>query len=73
MLHPRSASLIECPCCCLLQPGPADEDPDTFDQRRKVETRHLDAQKRRLHEAKDRNPEAPAWLAGSRRVTSVRE
>ncbi|MER6914005.1 hypothetical protein ABT354_20220 [Streptomyces sp. NPDC000594] len=70
--HPAGASLIECPCCRLQLPGPADRDPALHERRRQAETGTIRQQQDRLRQAKERNPERAALLAGPLRVEAVR-
>ncbi|MET8816483.1 hypothetical protein ABZW47_31340 [Streptomyces sp. NPDC004549] len=70
--HPGSASQIECPCCHLVAPGPADEDFDLRARRRLTETGNIRRMQTRLQEAKDRNPGLAERLAGPLRAQSVR-
>ncbi|MFE7135602.1 hypothetical protein ACFVIM_32570 [Streptomyces sp. NPDC057638] len=70
--HPAGASLIECPCCRLQLPGPADQDPVLHERRRQAETSTIRRQQDRLRQAKERNPERAARLAGPIRAEAVR-
>jgi hypothetical protein len=70
--HPSGASQIECPCCHLIAPGPADTAPDLHDRRREVETGAIRRQQARVRAAKDRNPELAAHLAEPIHAESVR-
>jgi hypothetical protein len=70
--HPAGASQIECPCCHLIAPGPADKNPDLHERRRLAETGNIRRLQSQLQNAKDRNPELAAHLAGPIRADSVR-
>ncbi|MGW1976687.1 hypothetical protein [Streptomyces sp. NPDC001889] len=70
--HPAGASLIECPCCWLQLPGPADRDPALSERRSQTETGTIRRQQDRLRRAKERNPRAAARLAGPLRAEAVR-
>jgi hypothetical protein len=70
--HPVGASQIECPCCHLIAPGPADKNPDVYERRRLAETGNIRRLQSQLQNAKDRNPELAAHLAGPISADSVR-
>ncbi|MFH8886323.1 hypothetical protein [Streptomyces californicus] len=70
--HPVGASRIECPCCHLIAPGPADENPDPYERRRVAETGSIRRLQNQLRDAKDRNPELAAHLVDPIRADSVR-